>query len=236
MNDPSLGVLDRSRVAIDKLERIGVTLSDYEKEVIISSAILLEKALRKLQVQYPPGHGLEHTFRVLELAIFLYKRHGADISTIVLAALFHDIMRMKNNHAEEASKFVVEFLRGTEFEDIRMDVADIIREHSYSLSKKPTSLESKILQDADRLDALGAVGIARVFSFGGFLNRELYDPIEPKSGGSIKHFYDKILEIPKLLNTPTAKRIGTQRMQILRLFLDEFIREVLLIDIHNYLH
>ena len=227
-------ITKRVNIAIKKLADGGVILNRDEKEFMLRASLLLYDALSKITARFPPGHGLEHTFRVLEICIILHKIHGGDFKKLVLATLFHDILRLEENHAEKSADFARKFLENTEFKSLAIDVANIIREHSYSTSKKALSIESMILQDADRLDALGAIGIARVFSYGAYMNRELYGWQEPKNGGSLAHFYEKILKLPKLMNTETGKKIAERRVKVIISFLEEFIFELDLRDIINY--
>ena len=224
----------RVDVLIKRLAKGGISLTNNEKEVILRATRLLYEAMNKIAPRFPSGHGLEHMFRVLEICIILHKIHGGDFKKLVLATLFHDILRLEENHAEKSADFARKFLENTEFKSLAIDVANIIREHSYSTSKKALSIESMILQDADRLDALGAIGIARVFSYGAYMNRELYGWQEPKNGGSLAHFYEKILKLPKLMNTETGKKIAERRVKVIISFLEEFIFELDLRDIINY--
>lgn len=225
-------ILERAYISIEKLRKIGIHLNAWEKSVVMRAAEILSRALMEAKVDFPPGHDVEHMFRVMELAIFLYKKYGGDFEKIVLAALLHDIMRTKKNHAEESARFVLGILRSTIFAKKAHDVAKIIREHSYSSALTPSSIESQILQDADRLDALGAIGVARVFSYGAHKRRPLYDISNLKNKEtSLGHFYDKILRLPTLMNTDLARRIAERRVEVIRRFIDTMILEISLGDL-----
>jgi len=105
-------------------------------------------------------------------------------------------------------------------------IVDMIRQVSFSQNTlPPDTLEGKCVQDADRLDAMGAIGIARTFAFGGSHGRAIYDPEGKDSASSIAHFYDKLLLLKDKMNTPTARKLAEGRDNFLRLYLDEFISE-----------
>ncbi len=224
---------DRAAIAVSRLRRLGIELTGEEERIIYDASKLLGRALGKIKRVFPPGHGVEHMFRVLEISIVLCKKYGGDLTRVVLASLFHDIMRGEENHAEKSAIFAQEFLKNTEFSIYAEDIATIIREHSYSYSRHASCIESQILQDADRLDALGAIGIARVFSFGAYRGRDLYDFVNPRMGGSLAHFYEKILKLPELMNTPLARIIAKRRVGIIRWFLKNILCEINLEDFHG---
>lgn len=233
--DSGLVIVDLERrleVAIDKLNRIGVVLSDDHKQFMFKAAKLFREALKKIGYKDEPGHGLEHIFRVLELSLFLWSKEGGDLKKIILSVLFHDIdINPKKGHAERSARFAREFLRANGYEDIADEVARIIEEHSYSAGKTPSSLESAILQDADRLDALGAIGVARVFVYSGSTNRSLYDPLSPRMGGALRHFYEKIVKLADIMNTQTARNIALRRLNLVWEFLRRFEDEISLKDL-----
>mgnify|MGYP000695745406 CR=1 FL=1 len=227
----NIDVVERAEFAIVKLRNVGIVLTEDEEEIVRKCSILLRDALKIMNPRFIPGHDIEHMFRVMEIAIFLQRRHGGDFTKIVLAALFHDILRHEKEHAKKSAGFAREYLSHTEFRDIADDVARIIEEHSYSTRKNASSIESMILQDADRLDALGAIGVARVFSYSAHLGRGLYNYRNPRSGGSIAHFFEKILKLPELMNTETAKMLATRRAGVVKNFVDTFLRELYLKDL-----
>ena len=120
-----------------------------------------------------------------------------------------------------------EFLLTQRVEEEIVDrIVNIIRQVSFSQNiLPPDTLEGKCVQDADRLDAMGAIGIARTFAFGGSRGRALYDPEGKDTTTSIAHFYDKLLLLKDRMNTPTAEKLAEERDAFLRLYLDKFISE-----------
>ncbi len=189
------------------------------------------------------GHDWFHIERVWKLSLKIQEKEGGDKLIIELAALLHDIADPKFHNGDEtlASKIVNDFLteQNVDLETIQK-VIFIIENMSFkNRNDAPENLplELKIVQDADRLDAIGAIGIARTFNFGGYKNNLMYHPdIEPKlnqtkeeykksNGTTINHFYEKLLLLKDLLNTKTAKEIAEHRHQFMLQFLDEFYKE-----------
>ncbi len=161
---------------------------------------------------------------------------------IKTAALLHDIARHKQSigevecHAEAGAKMAKQILEKTNFPKGKIEgVCESIRIHRYSRGIEPNTMEEKILQDADRLDALGAICIARVFSYGGEKGRAMYDPKrKPKekyghnteSESSISHFYEKILKIkPETFKTKKAQEIAKGRYNFVVEFVNRFKKE-----------
>ena len=189
------------------------------------------------------GHDWFHIERVWKLSLKIHEKEGGDKLVIELAALLHDIADPKFHNGDEtlASKIVNEFLNEQQVNpEIIEKVLFIIENMSFkNRNDAPENLplELKIVQDADRLDAIGAIGIARTFNFGGYKNNLMYHPdIEPKlnqtkeeykksNGTTINHFYEKLLLLKDLLNTETAKEIAEHRHQLMLDFLDEFYKE-----------
>ena len=187
------------------------------------------------------GHDYWHTFRVWKLARHLAEAEGADTRTVELAALLHDVDDAKLSPETCEGK-----LRARHFleahgvaEDQIARILHIIGQVSYkgSDSETPDSLEGMCVQDADRLDAIGAIGIARTFAFGGSRGRTLWDPEEKprtevnaqnyQSGGgcTVNHFYEKLLLLKDLMNTGTARELAEARHRYMTSFLDEFFAE-----------
>lgn len=189
------------------------------------------------------GHDWFHIERVWKLSLKIQEKEGGDKLIIELAALLHDIADPKFHNGDEtiATKIVIEFLTEQKVDQENIDkVIFIIENMSFknrNEAPKDLPLELKIVQDADRLDAIGAIGIARTFNFGGYKNNLMYHPdIEPKltqskeeykksNGTTINHFYEKLLLLKDLLNTKTAKEIAEHRHQFMLQFLDEFYKE-----------
>ena len=187
------------------------------------------------------GHDYFHTLRVYKTATRLAESEGANVHLAQLGALLHDVDDVKlspqtHPNKDNARAFLVQ--NGVSSEDIER-VVSIIDQVSFkgTDSVKPTSLEGECVQDADRLDAIGAIGIARAFAYGGNHNRVMYDPEEkPKLNLSgeeyrthvsttINHFYEKLFTLKGLLNTSSAKEIADHRENYMRAFIDEFMDE-----------
>ena len=189
------------------------------------------------------GHDWFHIERVWKLSLKIQEKEGGDKLIIELAALLHDIADAKFHNGDEtlASKIVRNFLTEQNLDPSVMEkVIFIIENMSFkNRNDAPENLplELKIVQDADRLDAIGAIGIARTFNFGGYKNNLMYHPdIKPKlnqtkeeykksNGTTINHFYEKLLLLKDLLNTDTAKNIADHRHQFMLQFLEEFYNE-----------
>jgi len=189
------------------------------------------------------GHDWFHIERVWKLSLKIQEKEGGDKLVIELAALLHDIADPKFHNGDEtiASRIVNEFLTEQKVDSETIEkVIFIIENMSFkNRNDAPENLplELKIVQDADRLDAIGAIGIARTFNFGGYKNNLMYHPdIEPKlnqskeeykksNGTTINHFYEKLLLLKDLLNTEIAKEIAERRHQFMLQFLDEFYKE-----------
>ena len=166
------------------------------------------------------GHGLDHALRVYRNAVYIAEQEEAsDREIIELAALLHDADDHKLFHTENNAN-ARKILRELGMEEERIDaICEVINGVSFSKNRgrRPESLEGMIVQDADRLDAIGAVGIARTFAFGGEHGRSLED--------SIQHFYDKLLLLKDEMNTKTGKQIAEERHRFLEIYLEEYRKE-----------
>ena len=189
------------------------------------------------------GHDWFHIERVWKLSKKIAKNEKANTEIVELAALLHDIADPKFHDGDEtlAIKISLEFLKSIDVEEnIINQVLYIIENISFkNRAEAPEipSIELQIVQDADRLDAIGAIGIARTFNFGGFKNNLMYHPdIQPQlnmskeeykksNGTTINHFYEKLLLLKDLMNTETAKKIASERHDFMLKFLDEFYKE-----------
>lgn len=172
------------------------------------------------------GHDYFHLKRVVENALKIGKAENANLFLVELSAWLHDVGDYKlHDGVDRSEELVKEFLLTQNLSDELIDkVNEIISQVSFSKANSVTSLEAKIVQDADRLDAIGAIGIARAFAFGGSRGRELWNPDQPEST-SVQHFYDKLLKLKDLMNTETAKVIAEKRHRFLEEFLDQFYEE-----------
>jgi uncharacterized protein len=188
------------------------------------------------------GHDWWHIYRVWKNAITLCEQEGADPFIVQLAALLHDLDDWKFNAAgDETPLRAKAWLDSLAIDPSITDaVCRIIMHISYKgagVENKMDSLEGFIVQDADRLDAIGAIGIGRAFAYGGWKNRPLYDPDSPpqmhqtfeqykhSNSATINHFYEKLLLLKDMMNTAAAKRIAEQRHAVMVQFLEQFMHE-----------
>ncbi|MCK5441216.1 MAG: HD domain-containing protein [Maribacter sp.] len=192
------------------------------------------------------GHDWFHTERVLKNARRIAKGENIDELIISLGALLHDIADAKFHDGNESlgPKIAKKFLSSLKLNQKVIDqvvniIAHISFKNSFPTDNRPkfNSKELQIVQDADRLDAMGAIGIARAFNYGGFKNRELYNPdISPNpnltkeaykksTAPTINHFYEKLLLLKDKMNTPTGKKLAEERHNYMRNYLDQFYSE-----------
>lgn len=187
------------------------------------------------------GHDYFHTFRVFRMATHIATKENANLEIVQLAALLHDVDDIKlspETHAEKAN--ARSFLAANNIDEIMIcEICQIIEEISYvgNDSVIPKTLEGKCVQDADRLDAMGAIGIARAFAYGGNHNRLMHHPdIKPNMdmgkeeynnhvSTTINHFYEKLFRLTELMNTCTAKDIAKGREIYMKDYISEFMDE-----------
>ena len=170
------------------------------------------------------SHDVWHIRRVVGLAEKIAREEGADVERAKLIALLHEVEddKVAFLSKEEALRLLRE--EGVErAEEIVEEAAAI----SWRKGAKPKTLEGLIAEDADRLDAMGAIGIARAFAYGGKKGRPLYDPTMPmdRDASSLHHFFTKLLKLKESLNTATAKRMAERRHAFLLSFVEEFLEE-----------
>ena len=174
------------------------------------------------------GHDFDHTLRVYHMATHLAIEEGADLQIVQLAALLHDVDDRKlSPETYEGKLRAVNFLKenGLENEKIQ-EIIDIISRISFSAQlPPPESIEGKCVRDADRLDAIGAIGIARTFAYGGSRGRRMHDPEGVDKNSSIQHFYDKLLRLKDTIHTPAGRRMAEERDRFMRQFLEQFYGE-----------
>ena len=213
-----------------------------DKEKIITTTIaFVKKELKNAE----GGHDWFHIERVFKNSILISKDEKVDVFVVSLAALLHDIADPKFYNGDETvgPKVATKFLKEQEVhEQIINHVVNIIKHISFKNSfdkesKKFTSIELKVVQDADRLDAIGAIGIARCFNYGGFKNRALYDPeiipnlnmtkkqYKNSDTPTINHFYEKLLLLKDSMNTLSGKKIAAQRHAFMETYLKQFYDE-----------
>jgi uncharacterized protein len=187
------------------------------------------------------AHDFEHVMRVFKNAQNICKKENANEKLVLSAVLLHDIISYQKSDkrsklssiksAEESKKILKKF--NFTKEEIKI-VSDAIRDHSFSRHKIPVTIEGKILQDADRLDAIGAIGIARVFAVGGSEKRPFYNIKDPFCKNrepddkiwTLDHFYRKLLKLESLMNTKSGKIEAKKRTKILKDFLNELKKEI----------
>lgn len=206
----------------------------------MSDAIVFERIRKKTAPFFKHSHhDLYHIERVYNLALRLAHEEGADLDTVKAAVLLHDIARAKEDegrikdHAEEGARMARRILEDVDFPKNKIDrVVDCIEVHRFRKGTAPKSLEAKILQDADRLDILGAVGIARVFTRGGWSNQPIYDSksspkekYDGKSDTSLNHIYEKLLKVKGTMNTATARKLAEERHKYVEQFVERLLKE-----------
>lgn len=189
------------------------------------------------------GHDWWHIYRVWNLAKLIGRDEHADLFVVELAALLHDIADWKFHDGDEEIGPILarEWLEKQKVDEKVIEQAcDIISGMSFKgagVATRLKTMEGQVVQDADRLDALGAIGIARCFAYGGHKGREIYNPnIKPKmhqtsgeykksSSPSVNHFYEKLLLLKDLMNTNTGRRFADKRHNFMELYLKEFYKE-----------
>ena len=189
------------------------------------------------------GHDWHHILRVLNQARYIQSIEGGDLETIELAALLHDISDHKFNGGklDEGGNVAHDLLIELGADEVLANkvkyIVDNVSYKGANTAAEMKTLEGKIVQDADRLDAIGAIGIARTFAYGGYKGQAMYNPKkkpvlhesfeEYANAGThtINHFYEKLLLLSGRLNTETAKKIGKERHQYMEQFLEQFYNE-----------
>ena len=211
-----------------------------ESNVVNDTISFVKKQLQKAE----GGHDWFHIERVYKLALRI-AQHESDVDILVvqLAALLHDIADSKFHDGDETigPRLAREFLITQQLPEAQLEQVIVIIENiSFKGGNQAQTYFSKelaVVQDADRLDAIGAIGIARTFNFGGFKNRPLYDPAIPpdlqlskeaykkSTAPTLNHFYEKLLRLKDLMHTETARELAAERHQFMELFLSRFYAE-----------
>jgi uncharacterized protein len=189
------------------------------------------------------GHDWWHIYRVWQNALYLAREEQADLEVVQLAALLHDIAdwKFQDNQQDGGALAARQWLEQQQApENLILAVCQIINEISFKgagVLTPMSSPEGRIVQDADRLDAIGAMGIARAFTYGGFKGREMHNPdITPQihdtfeaykknNGPTINHFYEKLLLLKDRMNTAAGKKLAEERHRYMEGFLNQFQRE-----------
>jgi uncharacterized protein len=212
-----------------------------QEKIITNTISFVKKELKNAE----GGHDWFHIERVLKNTILISREEKVDVFVVSLAALLHDIADPKFYNGDETigPKIATEFLKKENVDSKTIThVTNIIKYISFknsfdTASEKFTSIELKVVQDADRLDAIGAIGIARCFNYGGFKNRALYDPeiipdlnmtkeqYKNSDAPTINHFYEKLLLLKDQMNTTSGKKIAAQRHAFMETYLQQFYDE-----------
>lgn len=231
--------MKRKKYGIIKIILIFLHIGD-----ITMSQDLLEKTLKYIKERFEndsSGHDYYHSLRVYRLATSICKEESADLEIVQLASLLHDVDDYKLFGGKAGAYINAEaFLKDNEISKAKIDaICEIIATISFkgTGTQIPQSIEGKIVQDADRLDAIGAIRIARTFAFGGSKNRIMHIPNEKprgnmslkeystSNGTTINHFYEKLLKLKDLMNTEKAKKLAELRHKYMEKFLEEFYNE-----------
>tara|TARA_Y100000590_G_scaffold262033_1_gene294109 strand:- start:1341 stop:1961 length:621 start_codon:yes stop_codon:yes gene_type:complete len=197
----------------------------------------LKKIARIKLAKNDPAHDFQHVMRVYHNAEKICKKEKVNKKLVLSAVLLHDLVKSSNrkNSAYTSAKLSEKILKENYFSNNEITIiCDAIREHSFSRGKTPSTIEGKILQDADRLDAIGAIGLARVFSFSGSNHRSFYDPNDPFSKNrtlnddkwALDHFFKKLLLLEGKMNTKSGKILAGKRTKILKNFLKDIKNEI----------
>jgi uncharacterized protein len=189
------------------------------------------------------GHDWFHVARVRSTALTIAREEGADLTVVELAALLHDVADWKFADGDHTAgpRAAREWLQSKNADNNLIEhICQIIAGLSFKGAGVPTpmaTLEGQVVQDADRLDALGAIGIARTFAYGGHKGQPMHDPeITPRlhgsfddykrgGGTSINHFYEKLLLLAERMNTATGKHLAGERQRFMEQFLEQFLAE-----------
>lgn len=209
----------------------------------MNKALILEKTrdfVKEKMYKEGSGHDWFHVERVCNMAKYLAQKESADMFIVEMTALLHDIDDWKFSDVYNTT-ITEEFLKSVEVsEEDSNRILNIIKTMSYKggvVDSTQNTIEGMVVQDADRLDALGAIGIARAFAYGGSKNRSMYDPsikpmdfksldeVKNKDNHTINHFYEKLFKLKDLMNTNTAKEIAKKRHKYMENFIEEFYSE-----------
>ncbi|MFB6088771.1 MAG: HD domain-containing protein [Candidatus Aenigmatarchaeota archaeon] len=182
-----------------------------------------------------PAHNWHHIQRVYNLCERIWKEEGADLEVLRVGALMHDIGLTENRekHGIIGANLAEDILKDLDYNREFIDhVTDVIRSHRFSNEYEPESIEAKILRDADELDALGAIGIARVMYVSQRHGKEIHDPereiddeLDGISNTAIMHFYEKLLKLKENVETETAREIAEERHEYMEDYLERFFDE-----------
>ncbi|MBI3641390.1 MAG: HD domain-containing protein [Thaumarchaeota archaeon] len=201
----------------------------------------LKIKIQKIMEKNDSAHDFEHIMRVYKNAQKIGKKENANMKLVLAAVLLHDIISFPKSDKKSKTSSIESSIaaqrvlqnHGYDKDEIKI-ISDAIRDHSFSRDVVPSTIEGKILQDADRLDAMGAIGIARAFSVGGSGKRPFYHKSDPfcqtrkpdDNNWTLDHFYKKLLLLEKKMNTNEAKKEANRRTKIMKKFLNDFKKEI----------
>jgi uncharacterized protein len=204
---------------------------------------MIKRRVERMLEGRDPAHDFHHIMRVYKNAKLIGQHEGADMDVLLPAVLLHDIIvypkesAMSSRSSDESAELAENILQSHGYSQYEIKrISYCIRSHSYTKRLVPASLEGKILQDADRLDALGAIGIARTFSVSGSEKRTFYNADDPFYRSSrelddrqwtLDHFQTKLLKLKDLMHTKTAKKIAQERTTFMMLFIRQLQKEII---------
>jgi uncharacterized protein len=201
----------------------------------------IKEKVRQLFPETDPAHDFAHLSRVAKTAKALAIQEDANLYVVLPAAWLHDLINLpksdprRNQASRLSSEAAIQLLSELNYpEAFFVEIGHAIQAHSFSANIEPQTLEAKIVQDADRLDALGAIGIARCFSVGGQLQRSFYDPLDPfakmrpynDAVFTLDHFFVKLLRIGETLRTHAGQHEGKIRIERIKTFLSDLEKEI----------
>lgn len=202
----------------------------------------IKRKVKRMLAGRDPAHDFYHIMRVYKNAKLIGQREGTNMEILLPAVLLHDLVvypkgsDKSSKSSDESADLAENILQSYNYPQGKINqICDCIRAHSYSKRLIPRSLEGKILQDADRLDALGAIGIARTFSIGGSENRKFYNADDPFYRSdrdlddiqwTLDHFQRKLLKLEDSMHTKTAKKIAQERTRFMILFIRQLQKEI----------
>ncbi len=201
----------------------------------------IRELAREKMVVVDSAHDFSHVLRVYKNALLIAKDEECELRVLLPAVLLHDLCNYAKDHplraksGEESKKIAAVILESVDYpREFCEKILYCIENHSFSKGVVPTVLEAKILQDADKLDAIGAIGIARTFAVSGRLLRQFYDEDDPlceqreadDTKYGLDHFFVKLLRLKELMHTETAKKIADERIQFMHLFLEQLRKEI----------
>ncbi len=202
----------------------------------------IKRKVKRMLEGRDPAHDYQHIMRVYNNAKLIGQREDASMEILLPAVLLHDIVvypkgsAKSSRSSDDSADLAQNILQSYGYSQCKIDqICYCIRAHSYSKKIVPTSLEGRILQDADRLDALGAVGIARVFSVAGSENRPFYNADDPfcrsnrnldDKQWTLDHFQTKLLKLEEIMHTETAKKVARERARFMILFVRQLQKEI----------